>query len=296
MSPQAWQHGGTIQTLNGHDVFTVDSGGGGPVIIALHGFPTSSWDWAPLWPALRKTCRLLTLDFLGFGFSEKPHPHAYSIMEQADLVEALLARSGIRHAHVLAHDYGDTVAQELLARDLERVPEARIWQSCCLLNGGIFPEAHRPLLVQRLLSSPLGPLVAAAMGPGRFNANFKRIFGPDTQPDEAMLEAFWRLITTSRGRQVLPRISRYRHERKVHRCRWVAALTQAPCPMALINGSADPISGDHMVQRYAEIVRADDPVTRLPRIGHYPHIEAPDAVAEAYLAFLGHVEAARETS
>ena len=56
---------------------------------------------------------------IGFGWSDKPRNYAYSIMDQADLHEGLLSDLGVRKALVLAHDYGDTVAQELLARDLE---------------------------------------------------------------------------------------------------------------------------------------------------------------------------------
>src|SRR5215211_7303684 len=63
--------------------------GSGPWLTLLHGFPTSSWDWARVAPALERRFRVLAADFLGFGDSEKPTRHAYSIFEQADLVEAL---------------------------------------------------------------------------------------------------------------------------------------------------------------------------------------------------------------
>lgn len=42
--------------------------------------------------------------------------HTYSIIEQADIVEALLSHLRIKDVHIIAHDYGDTVAQELIAR------------------------------------------------------------------------------------------------------------------------------------------------------------------------------------
>jgi pimeloyl-ACP methyl ester carboxylesterase len=79
---------------------------------------------------------------------------------QADVHEALLRRLGIGRTHVLAHDYGDTVAQELLARELEG--RARL-HSVCFLNGGLFPETHRARFVQKLLAAQLKdkPLTAA---------------------------------------------------------------------------------------------------------------------------------------
>ena len=93
------------------------------------------------------------MDVLGFGFSDKPDPHEYSIHEQADIVEGIVEQLGLAKFHVLAHDYGDTVAQELLACQNEGTGKG-IWQSICFLNGGLFPETQKALLIQKLLLSP----------------------------------------------------------------------------------------------------------------------------------------------
>ena len=103
--------------------------------------PTSSWDWQPIWETLSDKYRLIAVDMLGFGFSDKPDNKLYSIHLQADLVEALIEARQLKQFHVLAHDYGDTVAQELLARQLEGSGSGE-WLSCCFLNGGLFPETH----------------------------------------------------------------------------------------------------------------------------------------------------------
>jgi pimeloyl-ACP methyl ester carboxylesterase len=52
---------------------------------------------------------------IGFGFSAKPKAYDYSIFDQANLQEHLLQELGLNTLHVLAHNYGVTVAQELLA-------------------------------------------------------------------------------------------------------------------------------------------------------------------------------------
>ena len=48
-------------------------------------------------------------------------------------------------------------------------------------------------------------------------------------------------------------------------------------PIRLMDGLADPISGAHMVARFRELV-PNAPVHELPRVGHYPQMEAPDDV------------------
>ena len=138
ISPQQWQSRGELEILLGHSIFVVDEGAAHlPTIVLLHGFPTSSWDWQLIWDELAKDYRLIALDMLGFGFSDKPNSRQYSIHGQADIVEALVKTKGLTNFHVLAHDYGDTVAQELLARQLEGTGSGT-WLSCCLLNGGLF--------------------------------------------------------------------------------------------------------------------------------------------------------------
>lgn len=281
----AWHAAGTFFDWHGAPVFFRAGGApDAPALLLIHGFPTASWDWAALWPALGEQFRLVAPDLLGFGFSAKPPHHDYRFAEQADLCEALLAAQGITAYHVLAHDYGDTVAQELLARQREPGRGARML-SVCYLNGGLFPEAHRPVLMQRLLPSPVGPLVARLSSRALLRRNFRRIFGPDMPPAESDIDAFWTLVTHNGGQAALPRLSRYRSERVAQRARWVGAMQSASIPQKLIVGLADPIAGRAMGDRYAELIpRAD--ITRLERIGHYPQVEDPAAVLAAYLGFV----------
>jgi pimeloyl-ACP methyl ester carboxylesterase len=279
MDLATWEAGGSYVELLGHRTF-VRREGEGPRLLVLHGFPTASWDWWKVWPALTANFEVVAFDFLGFGLSAKPAGHRLAIVDQADIAEALLGHLGWTQVHLLAHDYGDTVAQELLARNSER--DSPKYLSVCFLNGGLFPETHRPRPIQRLLLSPLGPLVAKLSSKGALRKTFDRIFGPDTRPSADELDTFWTLLSRDDGRSAMPRLIRYMPQRIQHRERWVGAL--GTVPTCLINGSVDPVSGDHMVRRYAEVV-GEASVVKLPRIGHYPQTEAPEEVAEAFLAF-----------
>lgn len=276
ISLDAWERGGTFTTLQGHRIFCRDGGDpSAPALVLIHGFPTSSWDFEALWEPLCQRYRVVTLDMLGFGLSAKPDA-PYSIHRQADLFEARLAELGITDFHVLAHDYGDTVAQELLAREKPK--------SVCFLNGGLFPETHRALLVQKLLLSPVGKLVARLTSRARFEQNMRRVFAPLRPPSAQLLEGYWSLLTRGGGTGVMARLIHYMPERVKHRERWVGALQRAQVPLTLIDGADDPVSGRHMAQRYRELVPSAD-VTLLEGVGHYPQVEAPQAVLDAYLRF-----------
>ena len=285
-SPKQWQSRGELEILLGHSIFVVDEGAAHlPTIVLLHGFPTSSWDWQPIWDELAKDYRLIALDMLGFGFSDKPNSRQYSIHGQADIVEALVKTKGLTNFHVLAHDYGDTVAQELLARQLEGAGSGT-WLSCCLLNGGLFPETHRALLTQKLLLSPLGKFLNRLTGYSKFSKNFSSVFGPQSKPSEQDLENFWWLINVNNGKHIFHNLITYMRDRIEHRERWVSALQKSTIPLAVINGSVDPVSGAHMVARYKELNCRLDYLAQLSVIGHYPQVEAPKEVYSHYQHFI----------
>lgn len=276
-----WRAQGRDLLFHRHRIRYWEAGQGEPLLL-IHGFPTAAWDWHYLWQPLAERYRVIACDMLGFGDSDKPRGHDYRLLEQADLQQALVRHLGIDGpVHLLAHDYGDSVAQELLARHHEG--RARI-ASCVFLNGGLFPETHRPVLVQKLLLSPLGPLIGRGFSRAKLGANFGKVFGPATQPSAAELDDFWSLVAAHAGPAVMHRLIRYIPERREQRDRWVAAMQKGGVPLRVIDGAVDPISGAHMVARYRELIPEPDTVL-LEHIGHYPQTEAPSQVLQHYLAF-----------
>ena len=257
-----------------------------PTLLLIHGFPTSSYDWQPLWNELTQHFQLVTLDMMGFGYSDKPTDFPYSFDTQANLIEDVLASMEIKQVHILSHDYGNTVTQELLARQIEAQQNnsSRPFEvlSSLLLNGGIFPEVIHPIVIQKLLLSPVGFIVAKLMSYRAFKRNFDNIC--HIPIDEVELRKYWQLIQHNRGDRIFHKLIQYMKERVKHRDRWVGALQQNPMPMRFINGLEDPISGRDMLKRYQELIPNPDAIS-LSNIGHYPQVEAPDLVLEHALSF-----------
>lgn len=281
MTHDDWYAGGQLLELAGQTIFVRHNGAGEP-LICLHGFPTSSWDFEPIWPQLSAQFDCFASDLIGLGRSSKPKA-PISVKDQADLIEALALHFKIEKAHLLAHDLGDTVAQELLARQQEGRSKVQ-WQSCVFLNGGLFPETHRPRFIQTLLASALGPLVASFSSKRTFRNNMTRIFSIEHPPSSDFINSSWDLLIENNGRQMLPRLIRYMNERRVERPRWIKTLTESKIPLRLINGVQDPVSGLHAAHRYQELVPNPD-VVLLEHAGHYPHVEQPELVLKAFFEF-----------
>jgi pimeloyl-ACP methyl ester carboxylesterase len=276
-----WRRDGTTFRYRDHAIFNRVEGDG-PPLVAIHGFPSASWDWQPMWPELAARFRVVAADMIGFGWSDKPRDYAYSIFDQATLQEKLLAHLGITRVHILAHDYGDTVAQELLARHEERArggADGLFIESICFLNGGLFPEAHRPRAIQKILASPLGALVGLLTSKRAFSSGLAAVFGPSTPPSDELLDELWTLFRHDDGHRVVHRLIGYMGERRRHR-----ELLTTRVPTRLVDGALDPVSGAHLVERYRELAPHAD-IVLLPNVGHYPQVEHSAAVMKAFLEF-----------
>lgn len=85
-------------------------------MLYIHGFPTSSFDLYQIYPNLTQMfTRIVAPDLIGFGFSDKPRSYTYTIKDQAQLIINLVDHLQLKRVHLLTHDYGDSVAQELIA-------------------------------------------------------------------------------------------------------------------------------------------------------------------------------------
>jgi pimeloyl-ACP methyl ester carboxylesterase len=279
----AWRNAGEFIVARGHRIYCRRAGAG-PRLLLIHGFPTSSFDWAPMWSMLTARFEVLAFDLLGLGFSAKPQGHRYSVREQADITEAVARHFGWETALVLAHDYGDTVAQELLARQREERAHALRIQRLCLLNGGLFPETHRAQPIQRLLVSPLGPRLVGLMSRRGFARSLNALFSPARPLSEALIDEYWALLQHDAGIHAVPSLLGYMAERRRERARWVGALQTAEMPIRLICGALDPVSGLHMAKRYRALVPHAD-VVMLDDVGHFPQLETPTVVFAAASEF-----------
>ena len=271
----AWAEGGaSVRTRRGRSVFARQEGAG-PALVFLHGFPTHGYDWHAQTRALAEDHACLAFDFLGFGLSGKPRI-TYSVFDQADIAEDVLAAFGVTEAVIVAHDYGTTVGQILLHRQREGRLPFRV-RRMVFLNGGVLPTEHRPLRIQKALASPtLGPALSQALTARTVRRSFDRIFGDRKIADDEFA-ALWSGMAREGGTEISWRLLRYMHERPAHADLLARALTEADCPLSFVWGPDDPISGAHVLGALGRLL-PDLDAESLPGVGHYPQIEAPEAV------------------
>jgi len=278
-----WRDGGEfVETAKGR--LFVRSRGEGPALLMVHGFPTSSWDWHALAPLLESSFQVITIDMLGYGFSDKPTELEYSTALQVELIHEVLSKKSINSMHVMSYSYGVSVVQEMLSLQQQGVFSTKI-ESLCFMNGGLFPDSNHPKLSQKLLLGPLGFIFVQLMNKRSLEKNMSAIFGPRTQPSKKLINQYWDLINVNQGRGCLPRLIQYLHERKFHMHRWEASLRNEERPIQLIIGDQDAISGLEVANEFRQKI-SEKNVHVLEQIGHYPQIEAPAKVEALYREFI----------
>jgi pimeloyl-ACP methyl ester carboxylesterase len=271
----------TFQSRRGHHI-AYRRRGHGLTVLMLHGFPTWSYDYASVAAELAHDHDVITMDFLGYGVSDKPHAYPYSVAESADIVEDLLAHLGVREVRLVIHDYGGIVGQELLRRSSSGSPEFTI-SSVVVLNSGIVYSAYRPTRLQRLLIMPVvGKFVAGRITADRTRAGLDAVRG--SKLADAEFDELWVGMSYLGGHRLAHLHIKYNAERAKHHEKWEAALADWNGPVKLVWGLDDPVSGRHVLEKATTLLpRAE--VVELPGIGHFPQHEAPGAVAEAIRAW-----------
>lgn len=267
----AWWAGGERRRVGAHRL-QVRVAGDGPVLVLLHGFPASSFEWAALEAPLAEHHTVVTFDFLGYGASDKPPGHRYSVFEQADLTQRLLADLGLDAVTLVAYDYGAIVATELLARR-----DARI-RRCLFLNAGLFADQYRPRLAQRISLMPVaGALLARVFNQRLFAKTWAEVFSAEHPLDPEVAALHYRALRHGDpARDVQRRLLRYIPERAAHKDRLQDAVLSTDVPLHFLWGLADPVSGRPIADEIARRRPGSDLVPYTA--GHCPHLEIPQRV------------------
>jgi len=282
---KAWEARGRVLEVDGRavwvlDVPALDPGRGLDPMLVLHGYPSCSFDWRHVLDALRAERRVVALDFLGFGLSDKPDVR-YGMRMQADAVEGVARQLGLESVAMLTHDMGDTVGGELLARSLEGTLPFAVTRRV-LTNGSIYIEmAHLSTGQQLLLSLDDAPTeLVQADG---FKAGLAATFSPHSSVPADELDAQWLFAERNGGHRLMARTIRYIEDRRAEERRFTGAIEQHASPLAVVWGADDPIAVLPMTETLVA-ARPGTPVTVLDQVGHYPMIESPARFAAAVTA------------
>lgn len=269
-----------------HRIFYREAGPrGAPVLVLLHGFPTSSFMYRELIPLLAARYRVIAPDYPGAGYSDAPAvgTFPYSFDSVAEVMRGFLAARGVDRYTLYMQDFGGPVGFRVAAAAPERV-EALIVQNANIYEAGLSPamQAVRPLWGKRTREAtatldgfltPQGAkdqIVAGA-------ANEAHI-----SPD-AWTHAQWMLADPRRHAAQLEMLHDY-GSNPARYAAWQSYLRERRPRLLVLWGRGDPMFVEAGARAFARDV--PDARIRMLDAGHFAIEEQPQAIADEILAFL----------
>ncbi len=269
------------------EVFHVEIGDPrAPVLLLIHGWPTSSFDWSGVASPLSEGFRVCALDFPGYGFSDKPQGWGYSLARDEELIEFYLAEIiGADAGVIVAHDRGDSVALLHAARCAQGRSATRL-EHLVLSNGNIFlPLSNLTAAQRRILDQRSWPQVAAALTAADLAAGLgASTFTPPRTAEDAEVQALSVIFDYGDGIKVLHETIQYLIERATDEQAWLGALAQVPFPVTVIWGLYDTVSpprvASYVWNEYLMRKPGGNRLYFIPDANHYLQVDRPDAFVE----------------
>ncbi len=250
-------------------------------LLLLHGFPESSFSYHAVVNGLLDIFdRIILFDMLGYGHSDKPEKnYSYSLLEQADTAFEVWNHFGVKGGHLLAHDMGDSVATEIVARhESNKIP---IWfskglQSVTLTNGSMVLELADLRIMQKILLSRFGYMLRNLTTYKIFQKQIRSAHGNDKLSEEA-IQLLWEGNVLKDGVKKSYLTIKYLNDRKkFEKTRWLPALAKTKLPIHLCWGSDDAVAKIEMAHYLKKNVCKDATLTIMKGLGHFCQLGSPE--------------------
>jgi pimeloyl-ACP methyl ester carboxylesterase len=285
--------GGKLLSLNGGEVQALDlpatsprrgsyrpqprrprkrsRGGGGPVVL-LHCYTCAIDWWDRLIPLLRRNHRVIAIDLLGHGGSEKPSS-GYSMPEQADLIAEALARLGVRGTTVVGHSLGGTVATALAQQSPQLVSRLVVIDQAPDNGYG-----QLGLLARITYWPVIGEAIWRLGSDSAIKDALSEAFAPGFEVPDRFVEDV-RRMTFNAYDTVGAEEDDYTQDEPLD-----ARIRATGIPLLAIFGSEDQIyDARRAIDAYAAIRGARTAL--IPGAGHSPNVETPARVARLIEGF-----------
>jgi haloalkane dehalogenase len=161
--------------LEGGRLHYIDEGEG-PVIVMVHGNPTWSYYFRHLIAMLRENHRVIALDHMGCGLSDKPQNYPYCLQQHIKNLDCLLAHLQIDRFSLIVHDWGGAIGIGCAVNHLSKV------EKIVVMNTAAFRSARIPLRIRLCRLPMLGEIIVRLFNGFAWPAKFmavKKKMAPD---------------------------------------------------------------------------------------------------------------------
>lgn len=257
------------------------------VILCVHGNPTWSFAFRRIVKAFSTTHRVVAVDHLGCGLSDKPQDHAYSLADHAENLRSLVQALDLDRITLVMHDWGGAIGMSFARREPRRIA------ALFAMNTAAFRSKRMPLRIRACRIPGIGPFLVRdlnafagltpilAVSDRRafpFAAQRGMLLPYESKSSRIAILRFVEDIPTTR-----------KHPSWDELCATEEALSSfARLPVALCWGERDWCFTPAFRREWERRFPAAH-VTRCLKAGHYVFEEAPEDVERALAALVARV-------
>ncbi len=264
----------TSEALAGETVkmHYVEAGSGEPLIL-VHTIGQSLYTWRAVFNRLSEYYRVIAVDLLGHGYSDRPEVFGYTIEDHAESLKLFMDAKGIKSAHFIGFSMGGAYVTQLAAT----APE-RIGRLILVAPGSISPEM--PLAVRMIDSTVLGPVASMLYGMRTVETILSQCFFDLTCLTSEVTTEYYRTISDGPARRAIRHSLHYFDDAAIN-----ARLREVEPDILILQGGEDKWRTHAQAEFYhAAFKNACFAVVR--NAGHLLHEEKPDKLISATLEFI----------
>jgi pimeloyl-ACP methyl ester carboxylesterase len=253
-------------------------------IVLIHCYTCSMYWWDDLAPLLARDHRVIRVDLLGHGGSDKPGA-GYSIDDQASAVAEALAKLGVLNATVVGHSLGGSVATALAQQS------PRLASRVVIIDQAPEDDSPNESLAQRLGYWPIVGQAISRLTQAAPKSLIRNQYGKAFAPGYQIADGFQnpeqpvddlRAMTYTAYKQTVDEEKNFVDDEPLDE-----RLAATQVPVLAIFGAEDQIyDAQEAVARYQQNVPGAQ-THLIPGAGHSPNVEKPNEVASLILAFAG---------
>lgn len=250
----------------------MEEGNGEPLLL-IHTVGQSLYTWRKVFPRLSEYYRVIAVDLLGHGYSDRPFTFDYTVEEYSESIRLFMDAIGVESAHIMAFSMG-----AMYALDFARKNPGRVGRMVLLAPGGLTPEM--PLLVRMMDSSLLGSIVCRLYNFKSVQKLLEDSFFDLTNISEEMVREYYRPASDPDGRRAIQLSVHNFDDHEV-----IASLRDLSVDALILRGIEDKWRSDEDLQLiHTALSNAESAVIR--NAGHLMHEEKWDKLLAAVLEYI----------
>ncbi|EAQ41530.1 alpha/beta hydrolase [Polaribacter sp. MED152] len=278
MTAENWKKLGKYVTIDDKRIFVIDTGDHPDTLVILHGYPTSSYDYFRVIPELSHYYRIVVHDHLGFGFSDKPDSLTYSLIDQADVALELWRKLGLKKVSILAHDYGTSIAKEILARRNHNLIPLKIDKMYLCSSSMRLEHLHLKNIGVLLRDRKIGKYISRLTNFGyrKIRRRFKKDNINYQISKNYDIKDMWNQMDSSEGQKEIHFVSNFINERYTFFHRWTNALRETTVPVKIFWSKTDSLA----IKEIAIVLATEEEnekLTWVENVKHYSILETPNS-------------------